>query len=78
MKDFKELQKLIDDYYKCWDENGNEVNDQWLDLQDLIQQQLEYLINWEDKLKDIKDEIDTLRKAIKTHTHKKGMVYVKY
>lgn len=78
MKDFKELQKLIDDYYKCYDENGNETgNGDSDELSQEIETQLEYLLNWDSKLDEINGDINKLRKELKTHIHKGDMVYVK-
>ncbi len=77
MKDFKELQKLIDDYYKCYDENGNELDDNAIELSEQIETQMEYLLNWDSKKEDIMNEIKELRKELKTHIHKGDMVYVK-
>lgn len=77
MKDFKELQKLIDDYYKCYDDDGNEIGDKANELSEEIENQLEYLFNWDSKYSDIMDEISKLRKGLKTHIHKGDIVYVK-
>lgn len=77
MKNFKTLSDLIDKYYKSYDENGNEIDGNACDYAKDIENELNYLFNWDGKLEDIDNDIKQLRKELKTHTHKEGTVYIK-
>jgi uncharacterized protein (UPF0335 family) len=65
MKNFKELQEKLDKYLK-------------LVAEEEIRELILIIINWEDEKADIMREIEAIKKALKTHTHSEGVVYVKY
>ncbi len=75
MKDFKELSEKLDKYFKLTAKD-DVPNEAW-DIEEEIRDVIQNILNWHDEKAELLKEIEAVRKELKQHTHKNGVVYVK-